>query len=144
MKMLWLRKVCKSILYLYIYLSADWLLFYLVEGPLADTETEDQVTRYLRTLTAWKTAITSLVDVFSHPSVRQLRIYEIKSADPIFDDYLKEFKFLEEEYSVTLDKVRRATIHAEAALMALKYNPENLVLADIKKVFIVRISSASI
>ena len=142
--MLWLRMVYKSILYLYIYLSANWLLFYLVEGPLADTETEDQVTRYLRTLTAWKTAITSLVDVFSHPSVRQLRIYEIKSADPVFDDYLKKFKFLEEEYSVTLDKVRRATIHAEAALMALKYNPENLVLADIKKVFIVRISSASI
>ena len=139
-----MRKVCKSILYLYIYLSADWLLFYLVEGPLADTETEDQVTRYLRTLTAWRTAIKSLVDVFSHPSVRQLRIYEIKSADPVFDDYLKKFKFLEEGYSITLEQVERATVHAEAALMALKYNPENLVLADIKKVFIVRISSASI
>ena len=139
-----MRKVYKSILYLYIYLSANWLLFYLVEGPLPDTETEDQVTRYLRTLTAWKTAITSLVDVFSHPSVRQLRIYEIKSADPVFDDSLRKFKFLEEGYSITLEQVERAAVHAEAALMALKYNPENLVLADIKKVFIVRISSASI
>ena len=139
-----MRKVYKSILYLHIYLSADRPLFYLVEGPLADTETEDQVTRYLRTLTAWRTAIKSLVDVFSHPSVRQLRIYEIKSADPVFDDSLKKFKFLEEGYSITLEQVERATVHAEAALMALKYNPENLVLADIKKVFIVRISSASI
>ena len=109
-----------------------------------DTETEDQVTRYLRTLTAWRTAIKSLVDVFSLPSVQQLRIYEVKSADPIFDDSLKKFKFLEEGYSITLEQVERATVHAEAALMALKYNPENLVLADIKKVFIVRISSASI
>ena len=82
--------------------------------------------------------------MFSHPSVRQLRIYEIKSADPVFDDYLKKFKFLEEGYSITLEQVERATVHAEAALMALKYNPENLVLADIKKFFIVRISFASI
>ena len=136
--------VYKSILYLYIYLSANWLLFYLVEGPLEYTKTEDQVTRYLRTLTAWKTAITSRVKMFSRPSVRQLRIYEVRSADPIFDDSLKKFKFLEEGYSITLEQVERATVHAEASLMALKYNPENLVLADIKKVFIVRISSASI
>ena len=107
------------------------------------TKTEDQVTRYLRTLTAWKTAITSLVNVFSRPSVRQLHVYEDKSADTNFDDSLKKFQFLEKEYSITLGQVKRATVHAEAALMALKYNPENLVLADIKKVFIVRISYAS-
>ena len=136
--------VYKSSLYLHIYLSTNWLLFYSVECPLADIETEDQVIRYLRTLTAWATAITSLVNVFSRPSVRQLHVYEDKSADPIFDDSLKKFQFLEKEYSITLGQVKRATVHAEAALMALKYNPENLVLADIKKVFIVRISFASI
>ena len=82
--------VYKLILYLHIYLSANWLIFYSVEGPLADTETEDQVVRYLRTLTAWATAITSLVNVFSRPSVRQLHVYEVKSADPIFDDFFEE------------------------------------------------------